>query len=165
MDEGALTDSQGRKVDFKNTIIVMTSNLGAEAYLEDLGDGEISQETKASVQSAVKHHFSPEFLNRIDDLIVFNRLGRESLRKIVDIRINELKERLSHQNLTVIVEDEAKDWLGQHGYDVAFGARPLSRLIQKKIMNPLAKKLIDNKIKDGDTVHVVKEGNDLALKV
>ncbi|OMJ07728.1 Heat shock protein 78, mitochondrial [Smittium culicis] len=170
LDEGHLTDSQGRTVDFRNTIVIMTSNLGAELIADDsssgftinevhdkvdnFGESAVSEKTKATILNLVKHHFSPEFTNRVDEILVFNRLSLPMIRKIVDIRLAELDKKLESQNISLNVTDSAKEWLSVNGYDPVFGARPLNRLIQKKIMNRLAKMIIDGQILSGSKVKV-----------
>ncbi|KAJ1978907.1 chaperone ATPase hsp78 [Dimargaris xerosporica] len=166
LDEGFITDSQGRKVDFRNTIIIMTSNLGAEHLVADReaissenlnheGDAvPISPAVRDAVLSVVRHHFPPEFINRIDDLIVFNRLARSALRNIVDIRLDEVQQRLHERRIRLDVDDSAKLWLARQGYDPAYGARPLNRIIQKKLLNPLAKALIEGSVHGSETVRV-----------
>ncbi|MDU0478619.1 ATP-dependent chaperone ClpB [Staphylococcus chromogenes] len=141
LDEGRLTDGQGRTVDFRNTLLILTSNLGAGGTREQMMD-------------AVKHAFKPEFVNRLDDVVVFDALSQEQLTSIVDIQIGFLAQRLASRQLTLQVSDAAKLWLGERGYDPAYGARPLRRLIQQAIGDQLAKKLLAGEIVDGDTVHV-----------
>jgi ATP-dependent Clp protease ATP-binding subunit ClpB len=164
LDDGKLTDSQGRTVDFKNTIIIMTSNLGAEAFLEDHGDEMVSPETKSKVLSKVKSHFAPEFVNRIDELVVFNKLTEQSIQKIVEIRIKEIETRLESQNLNLTIDEDAKHWLARHGYDAAYGARPLNRLLHKQILNPIARKVINEEVKPGDTIRISTLGNQLQIE-
>jgi ATP-dependent Clp protease ATP-binding subunit ClpB len=155
LDEGFLTDSQGVKVDFRNTLIIMTSNIGAELLVQDTdSNGQISRETRNAVLSALKHHFAPEFLNRIDETVIFNRLSRENLRNIVDIRLKEIEARLLEHKIILEVTDEAKSLLAQKGYDPAYGARPLQRVIQRDILNPLAKGMIEGTIKNSSVVKV-----------
>ncbi|KAJ3343223.1 chaperone ATPase hsp78 [Gonapodya sp. JEL0774] len=157
LDEGNLTDSQGRKVDFRNTLIIMTSNLGAEAFARDTASarmGEVSPEVRSLVLEAVRRQFSPEFVNRIDELVVFNRLSRESIRDIVDVRLKELQDRVADRKLTLDVDSNVKDYLAQHGYDPSYGARPLNRIIQKELLNQLAKELIEGSIRSGERVKV-----------
>lgn len=166
LDEGFLTDSQGHKIDFRNTIIVLTSNLGADIIVgEDLneetglGSGEISPTTKKVVMDIVAASYPPEFLNRIDEFILFKRLSRSALRDIVDIRLRELQERLEDRRITLNVSDDVKQWLCDRGYDPRFGARPLNRLIAREIGNGLADKIIRGEIKSGDVAEVsIKEG-------
>ena len=141
LDEGRLTDGQGRTVDFRNTVIILTSNLGAGG-------------TKEEVMEAVKRSFKPEFINRLDDVVMFEPLTSDLLSDIVDIQLKGLAERLSGRRLTLQVSDAAKLWLAERGYDPAYGARPLRRLIQQAIGDQLAKKLLAGDIVDGDTVHV-----------
>ncbi|MGV0434774.1 ATP-dependent chaperone ClpB [Corynebacterium ureicelerivorans] len=141
LDEGRLTDGQGRTVDFRNTVVILTSNLGAGGNREQIMD-------------AVKHHFKPEFINRLDDVVVFGPLSQDQLVGIVDIQLQGLAERLAARRLTLDVSDSAKSWLADRGYDPAYGARPLRRLIQQAIGDQLAKKLLAGEIRDGDTVHV-----------
>jgi ATP-dependent Clp protease ATP-binding subunit ClpB len=164
LDDGKLTDSQGRTVDFKNTIIIMTSNLGAEAFLEDHGDDVVSPETKSKVLSKVKSHFAPEFVNRIDELVVFNKLTEQSIEKIVDIRTKEIQQRLESQNLILNISEEAKHWLARHGYDAAYGARPLNRLLQKQLLNPIARKVINEEVKGGDSIQISAQHNQLQIE-
>ncbi|RPB13301.1 P-loop containing nucleoside triphosphate hydrolase protein [Morchella conica CCBAS932] len=162
LDEGFLTDAQGRKVDFRSTIIVLTSNLGQDILIDDATpEGPITPETKAKVMEIVQHTYPPEFLNRIDEFIVFQRLSREAIRDIVDIRLKELQERLLDRRITLDVDPEAKEWLSKNGYDYRYGARPLNRLISKKLLNPLAVKLIRGEIRSNETAKVrVKEGGE-----
>ena len=148
LDEGRLTDGQGRTVDFRNTVVILTSNLGAGG-------------TREQIMEAVKHHFKPEFINRLDDVVVFDPMTQEQLVGIVDIQLAALAERLASRRLTLHVSDAAKSWLAERGYDPAYGARPLRRLIQQAIGDQLAKKLLAGEIRDGDPVHVdVAEGAD-----
>lgn len=155
LDEGFLTDAQGHKVDFRNTIIVLTSNLGAEALIADDSDGsEISPEVKKQVMDVVQASYPPEFINRLDEFIIFKRLSKEALRGIVDIRLKELQARLDDRRITLDVSDEVKDWLCDHGYDPRYGARPLNRLIAKEVGNSLADKIIRGAITSGDVATV-----------
>ncbi|OMH81244.1 Heat shock protein 78, mitochondrial [Zancudomyces culisetae] len=165
LDDGRLTDSKGRTVDFRNTILIMTSNLGSEMLLSDPSSGTtVSSEMKKSILEIVKHHFSPEFTNRVDDLVIFNRLSKQSLNKIVDIRIAEINNtQLSNRRIVLNVDESSKDWLVEHGYDPSFGARPLNRLIIKSVLNPLADYLIMGRIRDGDTVSTKVEGDSLIV--
>ena len=141
LDDGRLTDGQGRTVDFRNTILILTSNLGAGGTPEQMMD-------------AVKKAFKPEFINRLDDVVIFDPLSKDQLTSIVDIQIRDLAERLASRRLTLKVSDDAKEWLADRGYDPAYGARPLRRLIQQAIGDALAKKLLAGEIRDGDTVNV-----------
>ncbi|HET8826319.1 MAG TPA: ATP-dependent chaperone ClpB, partial [Terriglobales bacterium] len=154
MDDGRLTDGQGRVVDFKNTIIIMTSNIGA-SYLQgrDLGSKEGFDEASKQVMQALHAHFRPEFLNRVDDIIVFTPLGKEQLVKIIDLRLEDLRRLLADRKISIELTDAAKDLLFTEGFDPNFGARPLKRAIQKLIQDPLALKILDGEVLHGD--HVV----------
>ncbi|MGH6854553.1 MAG: ATP-dependent chaperone ClpB, partial [Aestuariivirga sp.] len=151
LDDGRLTDGQGRTVDFKNTLIVMTSNLGSE-YLVSLGETQDVDAVRDRVMGAVRGHFRPEFVNRLDEIILFHRLKREHMGAIVDIQIERLQKLLSERKIMVVVSDAARNWLAEKGYDPAYGARPLKRVIQKSLQDPLAGELLVGKIADGDTV-------------
>ncbi|KAK3708865.1 chaperone ATPase hsp78 [Vermiconidia calcicola] len=166
LDEGFLTDAQGHKIDFRNTMIVLTSNLGAEALVADNSTGtEISPSVKKEVMDVVQMSYPPEFLNRIDEFIVFKRLSREALRDIVDIRLKELQARLDDRRITLDVGDDVKAWLCDKGYDPRYGARPLNRLIAKQVGNSLADKIIRGVIKTGDTAKVIIKDDGEGLDV
>jgi ATP-dependent Clp protease ATP-binding subunit ClpB len=150
MDDGRLTDGQGRTVNFTNTVLIMTSNLGSEFIDPDLPEAAI----KERVMTAVRGHFRPEFLNRVDDVVVFSRLTRSDLRKIVDIQFGYLRRRLESRRIELVLDDAAATWLAEHGYDPSFGARPLKRLMQKEIADRLALLLLEGRFSDGDTVRV-----------
>jgi ATP-dependent Clp protease ATP-binding subunit ClpB len=158
LDDGRLTDGQGRTVDFKNTVIIMTSNIGSQAIQElaakKAGDENADWEIEAQVRSMLRQHFRPEFLNRIDEIVIFHTLGKEHLKKIVDIQLRNLEQRLKSRGLHLVVTDAAKLQLGERGYDPAFGARPLKRVIQQEIENPLATHILDGEFKEGDTVQI-----------
>jgi ATP-dependent Clp protease ATP-binding subunit ClpB len=151
LDDGRLTDGQGRTVDFRNTLIVMTSNLGAE-YLVAQPDGEDTEKVRDLVMAEVRSHFRPEFLNRIDEIILFHRLKRDQMGRIVDIQIEHLKKLLDDRKISIVLEPKARDWLAEKGYDPAYGARPLKRVIQKSVQDPLAELILSGKIKDGEKV-------------
>ena len=153
LDDGILTDGQGRRVDFKQTLIVLTSNLGAQA-LSQLPDGGDIAGAKRDVMDAVRAHFRPEFLNRLDDMIVFDRLGRADMGGIVEIQLGLLAKRLAARKTTVDLDDAAKDWLASEGYDPVFGARPLKRVIQRSLQDPLAEMILAGEVKDGARVGV-----------
>jgi ATP-dependent Clp protease ATP-binding subunit ClpB len=153
LDDGRLTDGQGRTVDFRNTLIVMTSNLGAE-YLVAQADGEDSEAVRGQVMAEVRAHFRPEFLNRIDEIILFHRLKREQMGHIVDIQMERLQKLLDDRKITLALDAKARDWLADKGYDPAYGARPLKRVIQKFVQDPLAELLLSGKIKDGEKVKI-----------
>jgi ATP-dependent Clp protease ATP-binding subunit ClpB len=168
MDEGTLTDGQGRRVDFKNTIIVMTSNIGQDILVSDAelqnDSGLVSPETKQRVMDAMKHYYPPEFINRLDDAVVFNRLSKHALNSIVDIRLDEVQHRLENRRIKLDVDDAGKKWLVDKGYDPLYGARPLNRLIQKQILNPLAIHLIKGLVRANETVHVTVQDAELVVK-
>ena len=162
LDEGFLTDSQGHKVDFRNVLIVFTSNLGADIlcgndpihpYHEE-PNGDVSPDVRDAVMDLVSHNYAPEFMNRIDEFIIFKRLSTEALRDIVDIRLNELQMRLDDRRVKLEVDDHVRSWLAERGYNPKFGARPLNRLISRQIGNGLADKIIRGEVKTGDTAVV-----------
>ena len=153
LDDGRLTDGQGRTVDFKNTIIILTSNLGAQA-LSQLPEGGDMDAAKAQVMEAVRAHFRPEFLNRLDEIAIFDRLAREDMGGIVDIQLAILEKRLKDRKITLSIDADAKAWLGDKGYDPVYGARPLKRVIQKAVQDPLAEMLLGGEIRDGQEVEV-----------
>lgn len=170
LDEGKLTDSLGHQVDFRNTIIVMTSNIGQDILLADesVGEGKEGSDTgvvdpkvKEQVIEKMKKLYPPEFINRIDDILVFNRLSKKVLRSIVDIRIKEIQERLVDKRMKLVLTDEAKEWLTDHGYDHFYGARPLNRLIHKELLNTMATYILKGQLRPGEVVNVTvdKDGN------
>lgn len=166
LDEGSLTDSHGKHIDFRNTIIVMTSNIGQEILLADRDaseDGHIKTKVKDEIIESLRLHYPPEFLNRLDDVLVFNRLSKSSLRNILDIRLREVQERLSDKRMTLTLSDEVKDYLAEKGYDPIYGARPLNRALQKKLLNPLAMLLIKGQVKEGETVKVEMKDGELYI--
>jgi ATP-dependent Clp protease ATP-binding subunit ClpB len=152
LDDGRLTDGQGRTVDFRNTLIIMTSNLGAEHLAA--ASAETSEESRAAVMAVVKGHFRPEFLNRVDEIILFQRLKPEHMARIVDIQMQHLLALLADRKITLKLEDAARIWIGNQGYDPAYGARPLKRVIQKQLQDPLARLILEGTIKDGDTITI-----------
>ncbi|MFO1040049.1 MAG: ATP-dependent chaperone ClpB [Geminicoccaceae bacterium] len=158
LDDGRLTDGQGRTVDFRNTIIVLTSNLGSE-YLAALPDGASASEAREQVMAVVRASFRPEFLNRLDEVILFNRLNRKDMKGIVEIQLKRLEALLRDRNIGLDLTDGAKTWLANTGYDPVYGARPLKRVIQKELQDPLALSILEGRVKDGDTVTVdVRDG-------
>jgi ATP-dependent Clp protease ATP-binding subunit ClpB len=154
LDDGRLTDGQGRTVDFKNTVIIMTSNIGSQVIQELTGKEGAEFEIEAQVRQMLKGHFRPEFLNRVDEIVIFHTLGKEHIKKIVDVQLRLLENRLKMRGLTLKVSDKARESLAERGYDPAFGARPLKRVIQQELENNLAVKLLDGEYGDGDTVEV-----------
>jgi len=152
LDDGRLTDGQGRTVDFKNTVIILTSNLGTE-FLSTAEGGD-SARARAQVMEAVRGHFRPEFLNRLDEIILFHRLTRANMDKIVDIQVGRLTKLLADRKITIDLDAKAREWLAQAGYDPVYGARPLKRVIQKRLQDPLAQLLLGGDISDGSHVIV-----------
>ncbi|MFC4626589.1 ATP-dependent chaperone ClpB [Daeguia caeni] len=153
LDDGRLTDGQGRTVDFRNTVIIMTSNLGAE-YLVNLGENDDVESVREEVMGVVRASFRPEFLNRIDEIILFHRLRREDMGEIVDIQIKRLQNLLGDRKIELQLEDDAREWLANKGYDPAYGARPLKRVIQKEVHDPLAERILLGDILDGSIVKI-----------
>jgi ATP-dependent Clp protease ATP-binding subunit ClpB len=154
LDDGRLTDGQGRVVNFKNTIIIMTSNVGSHLILEYRGqlEGDQYETMKESVMDALRHHFRPEFLNRVDEIIVFHALTEEDLKKIVDIQLERLRARLAERRILLDLTDEAKTHLAKAGYDPVYGARPLKRAIQREIETPLSRLILKGDVKDNSNV-------------
>ena len=164
LDDGRLTDGQGRTVDFRNTLIVMTSNLGAE-FLVSLAENQDVDVVREQVMAVVRANFRPEFLNRVDEIILFHRLKRDQMGTIVDIQMVRLQKLLDERKVTIELSPEARNWLADKGYDPAFGARPLKRAIQKNVQDPLAEKLLAGEIKDGDKLRVGVKGGALSFDV
>jgi len=179
LDDGRLTDGQGRTVDFKNTIVIMTSNLGSpiiQEYFSNAERGLRNAESKKSeirnpksemeqaVLAELKRHFRPEFLNRVDDVIIFQSLDEEDLSRIVDIQLEKLKKRLAQQQLTLDVDAAAKRLLASEGYDPQFGARPLKRAVQERILNPLSMRLLEGDFKSGDKIKVSANDGELVFE-
>jgi ATP-dependent Clp protease ATP-binding subunit ClpB len=153
LDDGRLTDGQGHTVDFRNTLIVMTSNLGSE-YLANQPEGQDTDAVRDQVMAVVRANFRPEFLNRIDEIILFHRLKRSEMTKIVDIQMARLAKLLEDRKITLELEPSAREWLADKGWDPAYGARPLKRVIQKSVQDPLAEMILAGSIKDGEKVVV-----------
>ena len=162
LDEGRLTDGQGRTVDFRNTIIVLTSNLGAQ-FLVDLPEGKSVDSVRDKVMEMVRAAFRPEFLNRLDEIILFHRLGRAQMGAIVDIQLRDLERMLAARQITLSLDDSARQWLANQGYDPVYGARPLKRVIQKQVQDRLATLLLEGSIADGDEIRIT--GHDLGLNI
>ena len=162
LDDGQLTDGQGRTVDFKQTLIILTSNLGAQA-LSALPDGADTEEAKAEVMGAVQAHFRPEFLNRLDEIVLFDRLSRENMDGIVDIQLAILGKRLAGRKITLDVDEKAQTWMADQGYDPVYGARPLKRVIQKSLQDELAEMLLSGDVLDGSKVEVSADDAGLVI--
>ena len=162
LDDGRLTDSQGRVVDFKNTVIVMTSNLGSQDVRE-LGEGATDNEIHEVVMNAVSQHFRPEFINRIDELVVFHALQKSQIRGIADIQLDRLRSRLSDREMSLSIDDDAFDLLVDAGFDPVFGARPLKRAIQQQVENSLAQKILSGEFQAGDNILITAENGHLVF--
>lgn len=155
LEEGRLTDSKGREVDFKNTIIIMTSNIGSQILLENVKDaGVITDDTEKAVMNSLNQYFKPEIINRMDDIVLFKPLTISDMSSIVDKILTELNIRLMAQRISINVSDEAKAWLGEEAYEPQFGARPLKRFVQRQIETPLARKMIRENLPEGTTIDI-----------
>ncbi|MCJ7763749.1 MAG: AAA family ATPase, partial [Dehalococcoidales bacterium] len=176
LDDGRLTDGHGRTVDFKNTVVIMTSNAGVELIKREATFGFVPQKDrgkaardsyermKDKVMAEVKKTFRPEFLNRVDEIIVFHELTEEQLRDIVDLMVKDLQKRLADHKLTIEISDNAKSWLAQIGYDPIYGARPLRRAIEQYVENPLSSRLLRGEFKEGDVIRVDRSDDGLTFK-
>ena len=164
LDDGRLTDGQGRTVDFRNTLIIMTSNLGAEFLLSN-EETDLKEEDRENVLTVVRSAFRPEFLNRIDEIIIFHRLLREHMASIVSIQMQYLSNLLADRKIDLVLDDEAVQWIADKGYDPAYGARPLKRVIQRYLQDPLAEELLAGKILDGSRVHILVEDDALSFGI
>ncbi|TQJ15915.1 Cdc48 subfamily AAA family protein, partial [Yimella lutea] len=156
LDDGRLTDGQGRTIDFRNVILVLTSNLGSQFLIDPALSPE---QKKESVMTAVRAAFKPEFLNRLDETVIFEPLSKDELAEIVNLQVASFGERLKDRRITLEVTETARQWLADEGYDPAYGARPLRRLVQKEIGDRLAKALLSGEVRDGDTVTVDKDAD------
>jgi ATP-dependent Clp protease ATP-binding subunit ClpB len=162
LDDGRLTDGQGRTVDFKNTVIILTSNLGGE-ILASQPEGEDTNAVRDDVMDIVRAKFRPEFLNRLDEIILFRRLGRAQMDKIVDIQLTRLAKLLADRKIMIELDQVAREWLADAGYDPVYGARPLKRAVQRFLQDPLAEQILQGNIKDGDVVSVSSDGKGLLI--
>jgi ATP-dependent Clp protease ATP-binding subunit ClpB len=162
LDDGRLTDGKGRTVDFKNTVVIMTSNIGSQFMTGELGT--FNEGARRQVMDALREHFRPEFLNRIDEIIFFHPLDRGHLKQIIDIQIAGLVRRLEERKIHVQLTDAAKDLLVREGYDPVYGARPLKRTIQRRVLDPLAMRVLEGQFGEGDTVRVDASGDTLAFE-
>lgn len=161
LDDGRLTDNQGRTVDFKNTVIIMTSNIGSQDLIEGMGsDGTITDEARKDVSDQLKAHFRPEFLNRVDEIVLFTPLQKDEIKRIIDVSVAEISMRLEERNITIALTDKAKDQILEEAYTVQYGARPVKRYIQNHIETKLSRALIAGTIMDGDHVMVDYDGED-----
>jgi ATP-dependent Clp protease ATP-binding subunit ClpB len=161
LDDGRLTDGQGRVVDFKNTVIIMTSNVGS-SVIQELATGAYD-EMREAVTDLLREHFRPEFLNRIDEVIIFRALTREQIEEIVDLQVQALARRLTERQLSIELSNDAKELLAEKGWDPVYGARPLKRAIQKEVLDPLAMRVLQGEFREGDTVLVRRDGSTLTF--
>jgi ATP-dependent Clp protease ATP-binding subunit ClpB len=162
LDDGRLTDGQGRTVDFRNTLIIMTSNLGSD-HLAALADGDEVEKARPAVMDMVRRHFRPEFLNRIDEIILFSRLSRAEMDDIVKIQLQRLEKLLADRRMAISLDPAALHWLGERGYDPVYGARPLKRVIQKELVDPIARKLLAGDLEDGSVIEVSADDEGLQI--
>ncbi|HBG77046.1 MAG TPA: type VI secretion system ATPase TssH, partial [Clostridiales bacterium] len=166
LDDGRLTDSQGHVVDFKNTVIIMTSNIGSDILMDRLsGKGQIDEQTRNLVMNELKGHFRPEFLNRVDDIVLFKPLRKDEIRKIVDIQLRGLQKRLEDQEIKLIVSDEAKDQIVEKGFDPVYGARPIKRFIERYIETTLGRGIIKGEIGPRNTVELTTDNDQFTCRV
>jgi ATP-dependent Clp protease ATP-binding subunit ClpB len=164
LDDGRLTDGKGRTVDFRNSVVIMTSNVGSDLIQESSRRGEDDERLKDKLMDVLRHTFRPEFLNRVDETVIFKSLGKAEIEKIVEIQLKDLRRRLAERKLTLAVTAEAKALLAERGYDPAFGARPLKRTIQRMIENPLAVDVLAGRFAEGDTVVIEPDGETLRFR-
>ncbi|HCC00598.1 MAG TPA: type VI secretion system ATPase TssH, partial [Ruminococcaceae bacterium] len=166
LDDGRLTDSQGHTVDFKNTVVIMTSNLGSQYLLDGVhDDGSIAKEAEDAVQRELRQHFKPEFLNRIDEIVLFKPLQKDEIVHIIDLALNEIQKRMDEHRWKLVVSDEAKQFMADSSYTPAYGARPVKRFMQKYVETALGKKIVSGSVIDGDTIHVDLKDGKLAITV
>jgi len=154
LDDGRLTDGKGRTVDFKNTVVIMTSNIGSHFIAETAASGALTEGVRRQVLEALRQHFRPEFVNRVDEIIVFHALTKEDMKSIIDVQLRGLMKRLADRKIKVELTDRAKDFLVQEGYDPTYGARPLKRTIQKRVLDPLAMRVLEGAFAEGDSIVV-----------
>ena len=165
LDDGRLTDGQGRTVDFRNTVVIMTSNLGSELWVgSDKDSSEIRSVSRDEINRLLQAHFRPEFLNRVDEIVVFHPLTRSDLVEIVDIQLARVAELMRERNLKLEVDQDAREYLAEIGYDPDFGARPLKRTIQREVQDPLAIKVVSGEIGEGDTIHITRGKDSLTFE-
>jgi ATP-dependent Clp protease ATP-binding subunit ClpB len=160
LDDGRLTDGQGRTVDFRNTVVIMTSNIGSQVIAEAV---QLDEAVRIRVLDALRDAFRPEFLNRVDDIILFSRLEQSQLRQIVEIQLRALRGRLAERKLTLEVEETALDLLAREGYDPVYGARPLKRVLQRRLQDPIAMAVLEGRFREGDTLRVTVRNGELAI--
>ena len=166
LDDGRLTDGKGRTVDFKNSVVIMTSNVGSHFIAERAlgGETELDEGTRRQLMDALRQHFKPEFLNRLDDVIFFHALSREDIRRIIEIQLAALLRRLEDRKIRIELADRARDVLIEEGYDPVYGARPLKRTLQRRVLDPLALGVLQGEFKEGDVVHVDADHGQIVLR-
>ncbi len=164
LDDGRVTDSQGRTIDFKNTVIIMTSNIGSHHLLEGISEGEITDEARSLVQSDLRNHFRPEFLNRIDEIVLFRPLSLIELEKIIDLQLSDVRSRLADRQISLEISEEAKHFVAEAAYDPVYGARPLKRFIQREISTKIARAIISQQVSDGTTLYVVVKNGSISIE-
>jgi ATP-dependent Clp protease ATP-binding subunit ClpB len=164
LDDGRLTDGQGRVVDFTNTLIILTSNLGSQ-FLAQMEDGQDVKDVEPQVMDVVRGHFRPEFLNRLDEIILFHRLGQEHMAPIVDLQVARVRKLLADRKIAIELTEAAKRWLGRVGYDPVYGARPLKRAVQRYLQDPLAEMILQGEVPDGSTLRIDEGDGALAMAV
>jgi ATP-dependent Clp protease ATP-binding subunit ClpB len=165
MDDGRLTDAQGRTVDFKNVVVIMTSNVGSRYLQDNLLDQEISESARESVMADLRDHFRPEFLNRVDDIVLFKPLSLEEITSIVNLLLNSLNRRLKDRKVSITFTPAAKKWIGEKGYDPTYGARPLKRFLQKQVETQLARSLVAGEIDEGSEVAFTVKDDQLKMSI
>jgi ATP-dependent Clp protease ATP-binding subunit ClpB len=165
LDDGRITDSKGKTVDFKNTILIMTSNIGSSYLLDGINDkGEITDEARDQVMEELRMHFRPEFLNRLDETIMFKPLTKDNIGNIIDLLVNDLNKLLKDKELSLDIKDEAKAYIMEHGYDPVYGARPLKRYLQKNVDTLVAKKILEGRVGAGDTITISVDEQGLSAR-
>ena len=166
LDDGRITDSQGRTVDFKNTILIMTSNIGSSYLLEGINEtGEITEEAGTQVEYELKNHFRPEFINRLDEIIMFKPLTRDNISGIIDILMDNLNDRVADKDISITLTETAKDYITRHGYDPVYGARPLKRYLQKNVETMAAKLILSDGLETGNRIVIDVENDKLKTRI
>jgi ATP-dependent Clp protease ATP-binding subunit ClpB len=164
LDDGRITDSQGRTVDFRNTVIIMTSNIGSEHLLDGVtAEGELKPDARTLVMAELRGHFRPEFLNRVDDIVLFKPLGEAQIERIVELQFDELRRRLAERRITVEITDAAREFIARQGYDPVYGARPLRRYISHEVETLVGRALLRGDVQDGATIRVDVQAGELAV--
>ena len=160
LDDGRITDGQGRTVDFRNTVLIMTSNIGSQFIMDE----ENAEQREAKVTDALRSHFRPEFLNRVDETVIFDRLKRDELTEIVGLQLERVRKRLAKQGIGLALSEDAKEFIANQGYDPVYGARPLKRAIQKHLLDPLSLEVLEGKFQDGDVIEADVENGAVVFR-